>query len=205
MTDLTTTTAVKRQLGLGANGTANTVDDDLIATYVTDASQIFETECARRFSPTVSTYLYDRGYPVTEGRTLYFRDDMLGVDSVVNGVNGTLTSAQYRLLPLDASPKYALQLLESSGLYWQIGNDGFNQNAIIVNGTSGYCLDNAVPADISLSVTKLASWLYMTRDNLESIQIAEGMTVLPAQAPAVVLRTINNYVRRASYVGGDHR
>lgn len=205
MADLTTTAAVKRQLAIGVNGTANTVDDDLIAVYVTDASKLFETECQRTFSSTVGSYLYDQGYPVTSGNILYFRDDMLGVDSVVNGANGTLDSTQFRLLPPDDTPKYALQLLSRSSLFWQNGNDGSAQNAIQVNGTRGFCLTGTVPADVALAVTKLAAFLYQTRDNLESIQVAEGMTVLPAQAPAVVLRTIQRYIRRVSYSGANHR
>lgn len=206
MADLCSVAAVKRQLNIGATGTANVIDDDLIAVYVTDASKLIETECARTFSATVGTYLYDVGYPVTEGRKLYFRDDMLGVDYLVNGANGTLTSAHYRLLPLDTSPKYALQLLDSAGMEWQIGNDGYRQNAILLVGTAGFCLTGTLPADISLSTTKLAAWLYQHRDDTgDSIQMADGSVVIPSNAPQFVLRTLSRYVRRASYVGGDHR
>src|SRR5690349_21238024 len=100
MADLTTVAAVKRQLGIGVGGTLNTTDDDLIALYVTQASQLIETECMRPFSATVGTLFYDAKYPVIEKSILYFDQDYLGVDAVSNGTNGTINAANYRLLPL---------------------------------------------------------------------------------------------------------
>lgn len=205
MTDLTTTAAVKTQLGIGTSGTLNTTDDTLIGLYVTQASQMIETETNRTFSSSVSSWNYDAAYPVVEGRVLYFDQDMLGVDTVVNGVNGTLQPSQFRLLPLRYSPKYALQLLDSTGMSWQTGNDGYIQNAIQVNGTVGYCLTGTLPADITLAATKLAAWLYQNRDNDgATVQVADGAIAIPAQAPTFVLRTISKYIRRVSYSSGSH-
>jgi hypothetical protein len=204
MGDLTTVSAVKRQLGIGIS-TLNIADDDLLGLYVTQASQMIETECARTFSETIGTLYFDARYPVIEGRTLYFDQDMLGVDAVFNGANGTLNPSDYRLLPVHASPKYALQLLPKSNLSWQVGNDGYVQNAIGVIGTSGYCLSSARPADITLAATKLAAWLYQNRDNDGStVQIANGTTVIPAEAPVFVLRVIEKYIRRVAYSEASH-
>lgn len=204
-TDLTTTAAVKRQLGIGVGGTLNTVDDDLIAVYVTEASQFIETECMRSFGTLVGTNYYDAAYPVIDGRTLYFDQDYVSVDSVWNGANGTLNAADYRLLPLHYSPKYALQLLASSNATWQVGNNGFVQNAIGVIGTTGYSTPADRPADITLAATKLAAWLYQNRRNDGStVQIADGSTVIPAEAPTFVLRTIQKYVRRVAYSEASH-
>lgn len=197
MADYTTTAAVKAQLNIGVNGTTNTTDDTLIGLYVTQASQMIATECLRPFSETVGTLFYDARYPVIENNILYFDQDYLGVDAVSNGVNGTINAANYRLLPLHYSPKYALQLLPKSNLSWQTGNDGFVQNAICVIGTTGYCLSSNIPADITLAATKLAAWLYQNRDNDGAqVQLADGSIAIPAQAPTFVLRTISKYIRR---------
>lgn len=202
----TTVSAVKRQLALLVTGTNNEVDDDLIAVYVTEASQLIATETMRQFSETVGTGFFDAGYPVTQGDTLYLNQDYLGIDALSNGVNGTINPSNYRLLPTGYSPKYAVQLLQKSGLSWQVGNDGFAQNAICVIGTSGYCLSADRPSDITLAATKLAAWLYQQRDNDGStVQIADGAVAIPANSPTFVLRTINKYVRRISVTGGAHR
>lgn len=203
--DLTTTNLVKRQLNIGVQGTANVFDDDLISLYVTQASQMIETETSRVFSPTVGTRYYDARYPVISQRTLYFDQDYLGIDALSNGVNGTLDPAKYRLLPLHFLPKYAVQLLPKSNMYWQVGNDGYVQNAIVVIGTAGYCTESARPADITLAATKLAAFLYQTRDqDGSSVQMADGSTLIPAQAPTFVLRTISKYVRRIAYSEAAH-
>ncbi len=205
MTDYTTSAAVKRQLAIGVQGTVNTLDDDLISVYVTAASQAIDTYTGRTFAETVGTLYYDARFPVIERRTLYFDQDYLGIDALSNGANGTINPANYRLLPLHASPKYAVQLLEASGLYWQAGNDGGAQNAITVIGTAGFCLSANRPADITLAATKLAAHLYMTRDNDGSaVQIGDNTTVIPSSAPALVFKLLDRYVRRVAYSGGSH-
>ena len=200
MADYTTLAAVKQQLNIGQNGTLNTVDDSLISVYVTEASQMIATETLRDFAETVGTLFYDTTYPVTTNNILYFDQDWIGVDAISNGANGTINAANYRLLPPNFTPKYGLQLLVKSNLVWQVGNDGFAQNAICVIGTQGYCLSANRPADITLAATKLAAWLYQNRDNDGStVQVADGSIAIPANAPTFVLRTINKYVRRTAY------
>lgn len=199
MSDLTTVGMVKRQLGIGSQGTVNTVDDDLLGLYVTQASQMIETECSRVFSASVGTQLYDAAYPVVCNNVLYFDQDYIGVDAVWNGANGTLDPSTYRLLPLRYAPKYGLQLLVSSNDVWVVGNNGYAQQAIGVIGTTGFCKTGEQPADITLAATRLASWLYQNRDNDGStVQIADGSIAIPAQAPTFVLRTISKYIRRTA-------
>ncbi len=203
--DYTTLDAVKRQLNIGQNGTINTIDDDLISVYVTEASQMITTETLRPFFETVGTLFYDACYPVVDNNILYFDVDWLGVDAVSNGANGTLDPSNYRLLPIHSNPKYGLQLLVKSSQAWVVGNDGYAQNAICVIGTTGYCLSSQRPADITLAATKLAAWLYQNRDNDGStVQIADGGLAIPANAPTFVLRTISKYVRRAVYSEPSH-
>lgn len=203
--DYTTTAAVKRQLALQVTGTNNTVDDDLIALYVTQASQMIATETMRQFSETVGTLFYDAGYPVVANNILYFDQDWLGVDAISNGSNGTLDTSDYRMLPLHSSPKWGVELLPASNTTWQLGSNGFSQNAICVIGTTGYCLSSDRPADITLAATKLAAWLYQQRDNDgTTVQVADGAIAIPANSPTFVLRTIQKYVRRSVYSEGSY-
>lgn len=197
---LTTTDAVKRQLAIGAPGTLNTKDDDLIAVYVEQASELIQRECMRIFGTLTGEFTHDAGYPVSEGPTLFLQQDAIKVDYLINGSNGAITPDKFRLLPLNASPKYAVQLLNSSGLVWQTG-----QNAVTLFGTMGYCLPEDRPADITLAATRLASFLYMSRDNDGSIQVADGTAIIPADAPSFVMKVIGKYVRKTFWSEATNR
>jgi hypothetical protein len=199
MSNLTTVDAVKRAIGIGVNGTANTVDDDLLLTFVGQASEMINAYCRRNFYVTYGTMYYDSLYPQIDGRRLFFTEDWLQVDYVWNGANGTLQSNQYRLLAPHYSPKYALEILPSSQLAWTVGNDGYNQDAIGVIGSFGYCDDNTRPQSITFAATKLASWLYMNRDNDGTvIQMGDGNLAIPSNAPSIVFTTLDRYVRLES-------
>lgn len=200
MADLTTTALVKRQLA-GPTGTMAGTDDDLIGFYVTQASDLIERECRRQFSSTIGTLIYDASYPTVDNNTLYAGVDLLGVASLVNGGNGTLTSTQYRLVPLNKTPYYGIELLQSSGQSWTTGSNGYSQNAITVVATLGFCDSTTRPASIAMAATKLAAHLYLNRDNDDStIRAANGDMLLPPNVPQVVLNVIDMFRRRESYV-----
>ena len=196
MTNITTVDAVKRQLAIGVNGTTNTIDDDLLATYVSQASDMVSSYCRRNFFVTYGTLYYDSTYPQVSGRRLFFTEDWLQVDFVWNGANGTLNPSNYRLVPTHYSPKYGLDLLPVSQMAWVVGNDGFAQNAIGVIGSFGYCDDNTRPQAVTFAATKLAAWLYQNRDNDGTvIQLADGSMAIPSNAPSIVFATLDRYVR----------
>ena len=196
MSNLTTVDAVKRSLAIGVNGTLNTSDDDLLLTFVGQASDMITSYCRRNFYVTYGTLYYDSNYPHTSDNKLFFTEDWLQVDYVWNGANGTLDPANYRLLPTHYSPKYALELLPRSQTSWMVGSDGFNQNAIGVIGSFGYCDDNTRPQAITFAATKLASWLYMNRDNDGTVvQMADGSLAIPSNAPSIVFTVLDRYVR----------
>ena len=198
MTDLTTTARVKRQLEIGVSGTVNTVDDDLIGDYVTMASQAIETACKRQFSITYGTLYWDACYPTVENRTLFFDQDVLSIDFVSNGSNGTIPSNNWRLLPQHYQPSYGLQLLTQSNMTWLVGNEGYVQNAITTIGSFGFCA--TPPADVTLAATKFAAWLYQNRDNDGAIiEMADGTKSIPAEAPQLVFKILEKYTRKVSY------
>lgn len=192
MVDLTTTAAVKAQLHI-----TETTDDTLIDGFVTQASEMFQTETRRQFYATGgSTLTYDILNPQIIGRKLYFQTDVLGVDRIVNGDGSVLTTIDFRLLPLNDSPKYAAELYVGANVYWQQSPSNNWQSAIQVQGTVGYNLTGQVPSDVQYAVTKLAAWMYITRDsNGDVIRFADGSSQIPANAPETVLKVAKNYKR----------
>lgn len=202
--DLTSIDLVKRQLGIitNTNGTLadNTDDDDILQDYVTEASQMFMTETRRQFyAQGGATLTYDQVAPDIIGRKLYFSRDLLAVDRVYNGDGSVIPPTDYRLLPLNATPYYGLELYLNASTQWVQGDRGY-QNVATVNGTTGFCATGAQPDDVTLAVTKLAAFLYQVRDSSgEIVRFADGSTQIPQNAPALVLRTIQRYARLQVY------
>lgn len=196
MATLTTTAAVKAQLNITSDS-----DDAIIDDYVTQASVMFQVEARRQFYATPgATLTYDYAPPQITGLTLWFLEDVLDVDRIINGDGSVITRDQFRLLPVNGSPKYAAQILTGSNITWLLSNQNNWQSAIHVHGTIGYNATNNEPGDVRFAVTKLASWMYQTRDNNgDVIRFADGSTQIPANAPAVVLRTAKNYKRVQIY------
>lgn len=193
--DLTTTAAVKSVLHI-----TETTDDAMIDLFVSQASQLFTTETRRQFySTSGATLTYDYVPPQVVNTQINFLTDVQYVDRVVNNGN-VITPDKYRLLPLNNTPKYALQLYLGSNEYF-VGNNQNNwQSAIAIHGTIGFNMTGDVPADVTYAVTKLAAYMYETRDSTgDIVRFADGSTQIPADVPAVVLRTINNYKRVQIY------
>ena len=196
MAYLTTTAAVKTQLGLHGtvNGTLNdnADDDSLIGAYVAQATQIFNSEVGYTFIATNGTLELDACAPHAYGRKLFFRQPVVGVYSVVNGDGQTLTESEYRLLPANETPKYGIEIKQGSGKYWNY--DTSPEAAIVIGGTLGYATEANIPADVTLAVTKLAANLYQNRDNKgEVIRFADGSSQVPADAPGIIFKVIENY------------
>jgi len=191
MGDLTTLTAVKLQLDI-----ANTSDDTLLSTYVTQASQMIETYTKRTFNAANGTLTFDIAPPYIYGRKLFFREDVLGVYELRNGNGTVITADQYRFLPLNNTPLYGLELLPSASVNWAWTPAGDWMSAITLAGTLGY--STTPPQDVQLAATKLAAFLYQSRDNEgDNVRFADGSMSIPAEAPAIVLRILNTgrYVR----------
>ena len=196
MAYLTTTAAVKRQLGLvgTVQGTVvdKTADNDLIDVYVAQATELFNSEVGYTFIATNGTLELDACAPHAYGRKLFFRQPVVDVYSVVNGDGQTLTDSEYRLLPANESPKYGIEIKQGSGKYWNY--DTSPEAAIVIGGTLGYATEANVPADVTLAVTKLAANLYQNRDNRgEIIRFADGSSQVPADAPGIIFKIIDKY------------
>lgn len=194
--NLTTTANVKSVLHItdGSN-------DAMLDMFVAQASDMFSIEARRQFYATPgATLTYDIAPPQIYGSQLFFLEDMLDVDRVINGDGSVITRDQFRLLPLNGSPKYALQLYVGNNVWFQPNDVNSWQSAIHVQGTLGYCETDEVPNDVVFAVTKLAAFFYETRDNQgDVIRFADGSTQIPSNAPPMVLRVATNYKRVQLY------
>lgn len=195
-TSLTTLAAVRAQLSFDNTLTG---DDALISTYVEQASAMIETYCKRTLAAANGTLHFDVRPPDVYGNKLFFGADVIGVYAVVNGDGETVASSDYQLLPNNSTPKYAIRLL--NGKAWTY--DTNREAAITIAGTLGMFAADAIPDDLALAATKLAAWLYQTRDNREdNVRFADGSMVIPSDAPAVVLRILDKgrYVKDRMFV-----
>jgi len=194
--NLTTTANVKSVLHI-----TETTDDAMIDMFIAQASEMFSVEARRQFYATTgATLTYDIAPPQIYGSQLFFLEDILDVDRVINGDGSVITRDQFRLLPINGSPKYALQLYVGNNIFFQSNDVNSWQSAIHVQGTMGYCETGSVPSDVVYAVTKLAAFFYETRDNQgDVIRFADGSTQIPSNAPPLVLRVVANYKRVQLY------
>ncbi|MDD2731267.1 MAG: phage gp6-like head-tail connector protein [Candidatus Portnoybacteria bacterium] len=197
--DYTTLARVRQQLGMADSDTA---DDAYLGTLVSAASRMIDGACKRRFYDATGTLYLDCRPPTLNGRKLYFDEDVVSVSSVTNGDGAEVTSDEYHLLPVNSTPKYAIELTIASNKIWQYTTDW--RGAITVVAARGYCTDATRPGDIEEAATRLAVWLYQNRDNTgETVQFADGSMSIPAEAPPMVMRILEKggYVRIAAYGG----
>ena len=138
-TYLTTLDAVKAQLKLSG---VDADDDALVETAIMNATDLITGFCQRSFVPYRETKLFDaRGEGISDGgRTLRLRADLLAVHTLTNGDSTAVASNQYALHG-SGYPKWAIELLPSSGVTWTYTTDW--QNKISVEATWGYHEDYA--------------------------------------------------------------
>src|SRR3990172_2373908 len=129
---------------LGASGSG---DDTLLTALIARAQQAIETFCGRKFEASIETRYFD--VPKGEGdywvdgvkrsgfnaRTLYLDGDLISITTLTNGDATTIASTEYKLLPLNLTPKYAIMLKQSSNVIWEDDSDGNTEGVISVAGS----------------------------------------------------------------------
>jgi hypothetical protein len=183
MTILCTLSEVRQMLHFAANDTGN---DGLISSVlIPAASQMIENAVQFTFGTIQGTLNFDAGHPYLKGDTLYFRDNLVISIGYFTSDQGTLTADMYDLLPLNFTPKYGARL--RPGNSWNVG---VANKAFTVGGTFGY---GTLPADVNFAATKLAAWMYQTRDSEGNIQVVNDVTQIPASAPPMVKTILDKY------------
>lgn len=190
MADYITLAELKRYVEIP---TSNTIDDDLLAMAITNASDIIDNETHRTFAaPTDSTRGLDALNDV-EGRRLWLGGDLAQLTSVTNG-NGTVVplSAIVTNPGIPGEPSFAITLKVSSGLSWVYDQD--SEAAIAVTGRWAYSV--LPPASIKQATQRLAAWLYRQRDNaldLDRTMIVGNTVIAAAAIPADVAVILRPY------------
>jgi hypothetical protein len=184
MTQLCTLSQVRAMLHFGA---ADTSEDSLISdVLIPAASQMIENDCQYTFGTLPGSLQVFAAPPYLVEGVLYFRDNVFSQVDSIRDDNGTLTpTTDYTLLPLNFTPKTRMRL-----------NNYFVPTAtnpagtLTITGTLGY---GSIPADIGFAATKLAAWMYQTRDSDGNIQVVENVTNVPAEAPAMIHNILSKY------------
>lgn len=182
---------VRKELAFEA---ANTGDDSLLTDLIARAQAWIDAETGWSFEAAAATRYYDPTRNVV-GAELRVEGDLLTVTTLTNGDGAVVTASQYVLVPANTSPKYAVRLKSSTGLYWTWLTDP--ENAITLVGTWGYA--TAAPKNIELATIKLAAYLYRQRD-AQQFEVTsapgQGEQIVPQGIPRTVWQTIRAYRRR---------
>lgn len=127
----TTLADVKSLLKIEADDFA---DDAVIDSLIEQASRFCDDTTGRTFYPRIETHSFD----VPDGRSIWFDDDLLAVISVTNGDATAITSGYYILHPANVYPKYAISLIESTSLYWEVDSNQDAEQAIDIAAWWGF-------------------------------------------------------------------
>ncbi len=115
--------------------TTDTVDDAVIEDMIERASRRCETLMGGRlFYPRIETLYFD----VPQDRELLLEDDLLEVITLTNGDGVTISNTEYKFLPANKYPKYALYLTNISSTYFKTATGGRSEQAISLNAYWGY-------------------------------------------------------------------
>jgi hypothetical protein len=184
MTILCSLADVRRMLNftIGADNSNDTLIETVL---IPAASQMIENDCQFTFGTLQGTLYADAAHPYLKGSTLYFRDNYVQSIGWFTSDTGTLTADMYDLLPLNYSPKYAVRLRPGNSWNYETANKAFT-----IGGTFGY---GTLPADVNYAATRLAAWMYQTRDSAGNIQVINDVTRVPAEAPPLVKNILSKY------------
>ena len=167
-------------------------DDTLLESLISRAQKAIEQYTRRQFEAATETRYFDQ----PSGRMLYTDEDLLAVTTLTNGDGTTIASADYQLLPLNESPKYAIRLKQGSNLIWEDDSDGNSEGVITVAGSWGY--STAPPGDIVHACVRLAGYWYKQREAqvFDVTAIPEqGALLIPKGIPPDVKMILDRYVR----------
>lgn len=193
----TTKDALKVYLGIAS---AETSDDTLLTEMIARAQAAIDRECRQSFEALADSTRYylttsvDAGGAV-DGRDLILDAPLAALTSVTNGDGELVDSGDTTLLPLNGTPKYAIRLKQSSGLWWTYGDD-VESDLVAVTGRFAYSV--SAPVDIVHATTRLAAWFYRQRENANDLDrtiIVGDTTLLPGRWPQDVRELIEPYVR----------
>lgn len=189
MADYCTNTEVKNWLQITGAG-----DDTIITNCCNAAEAIVQNKLGCK----VVVASASRSFHAVDDVRANGADLVIGyhtaITSVTNGDGTTVSSGNYTRLPVNGTYKNRLHLKGSSGLVWTYSVDPVAAITIVANW--GLVVDAAsVPGDIEQLTLEIASWLYRSRDTVQSAEILAvvrgGVLARPATLPPYLQRQLN--------------
>jgi len=156
-------------------------DHILIEECIDRAEAHLEEWCSRYFKARKETRVYD----CPDSDTLLLDADLVKAIRVTNGDGTVLSPYDFRYLPANSVPKYAIVLVSSSSVAWTYNDTP--QQCIKVRGYWGYSLEPD-PYTIQTAL-RLATFLYKQKDSQvfdTSSFLDGGVLVLPDGVPKYV-------------------
>lgn len=189
---LCTLQQVRKMIGLSYPA-EDTGDDGLISdVLIPAASDMIQNEVQYQFGTLVGSMKLFAFPPYLVGGVLYFRDNVVTSIDSIGTDNGTLTpNIDYVALPLNSLP-----ITRAALITWNTTSVNNPAGTLVLNGTLGY---GSIPNDVNFAATKLAAWMYQTRDSDGNIQVVNDITVVPAEAPAMVKSILSKYKHNLLY------
>lgn len=122
------------------NGTASidSADDVVIDQLLESSSRYIDDQTSRFFYPRIETRVYSIPEYPNDSRQLDFEADLQEVISFLNGDNTSISSTAYNLLPKNDTPKFALEIKQTSSIVWQSDSNGDSDCVLDVVGIYGY-------------------------------------------------------------------
>lgn len=177
---------------LRALDATDTASDAVIERAVEQASRIIDNVTGRTFYARTETHYYEPEN--LDGRVLtILDDDLLTVTSLLDGEGTTIVSTEYRLRPLNKSPKWRIEIKVDSAVDWECGAG----DVVTVTGTWGYVA--IAPLDIQSVCEDLALRFLNARfggaPQGDVTVTGAGVVLSPKMLTADNMRVLNAYVR----------
>jgi hypothetical protein len=159
----------------GQTATTDANDDAVIEDIIEGASRLIDTHTGVTFYGRSGTHYYN----TPSGNTLQIDDDdLLSITTLTNGDGSVISASNYKLLPLNKSPKYEIYLEPGSNLSWKTDSSGDSVGVISINGTWGFSA--TAPHDVRQACLIIALSEYMRRfgENVTATATVTGAGVV---------------------------
>jgi hypothetical protein len=131
--------------GQQSNITIDAADDAVIDEILSGVSRYFDDECHRTFYPRFETRYFSVPVYTNSPRKLFLDDDLLQETSIINGdttdisaLTDSLGHKVYNLLPKNYEPKFCIELVGPTYIFWIFNSIGSIQYVISVTGWWGF-------------------------------------------------------------------
>lgn len=118
----------------GSETYSDYADDLVIIQLLETASRYLDSQTSRFFYPVIET----RHYDLPGDDELNFDVDVLEVITLLNGDGTSIAANEYNLYPKNYSPRYSLDLKDTSNIIWSYDADGNSDAVIALTSIEGF-------------------------------------------------------------------